>query len=78
MTEKALETDFVTMGEIADMVKMHYTALPKDLFASVRPKIRCKSEDPIQVVPAYKKVAQKKVTRFQADLDSPSSSDGES
>lgn len=46
----ALLNDEITMGDIADAVKMHYTALPRKMFGDVQLP-RNKSVDPKRLSP---------------------------
>jgi hypothetical protein len=50
LTSLALLNDEITMGDIADAVKMHYTALPRKMFGDVQLP-RNKSVDPKRLSP---------------------------
>lgn len=43
----ALEKNEITMGDVADAIRMHYTALPRGMFSDVQPP-RNKSQEPVK------------------------------
>jgi hypothetical protein len=60
LSEWALENDEITMGDVADAVRIHYTALPKGMFGEVQLP-RHKSVDAVRLPPIKEEIIPRKV-----------------